>query len=439
MGSLTDAIKDRITIIDYMEKKGIPYTKKGSYYQTLEKDSLMIKPDKKHFTRYSNDVFGSVIDFSMEYNGVSKDEAIKELRGMLGGEEISQHIHSEQEKPANVPTRADFVLPPKHEGKFSRLYAYLNKTRGISPKVITDMVNRKMLYEDKQYHNAVWVGYDYDGVARFGCKRITIGSDVMRQFVIKNNQDFAKRTPSGIFISENLSDLVVANVEIKQKMLEDIMKNLKINRISLAFGTKESDLQKKKNTVSMLEKLKIKSQIGYESFDTWNKDKERMKNFKAVEEPFVRGDIEGSNKNVGLFINNSSASLLVCEAPIDAMSLMTLLEHHKVTPEKYSYLAQGGVCLNSLEYHIKHQPGINTVYLCYDNDDAGHKARGQSRELLKKLGFDGKIIDKPPHNKDWNDDLRAVNTTIKENIYEQTQLFAARQKDRGLKQWILQK
>ncbi|MEG0020646.1 MAG: toprim domain-containing protein, partial [Oscillospiraceae bacterium] len=156
--------------------------------------------------------------------------------------------------------------------------------------------------------------------------------------------------------------------------------------------------------------------------------------------PFLRGDIEGSSKEVGLFINNNSASLLVCEAPIDAMSLMSLLEHHKVAPEKYSYLAQGGVCLNSLEYHIKRQPKINTVYLCYDNDAAGHSARAQSRELLKSLGFSGKIIDKPPHNKDWNDDLMAINTTIRENVYDQTQLLTHKQQnERGLKErWNLQ-
>ncbi|MEG0091568.1 MAG: DUF3991 domain-containing protein, partial [Oscillospiraceae bacterium] len=316
MSSLTDAIKERITIIDYMEKQGIPYSQKGKYYQTNEMDSLMVKPDKKHFTRYSNDTFGSVIDFAMEYNNITKDEAIKELRGMLGGKEQEHFLKRDNisgEKMVRDNTKAAFTLPKKFDGKFSRLYAFLNKTRGISPKVITDMINRKMLYEDNQYHNAVWVGYDYDGKARFGCKRVAISSDVMQNFVVKNNKNPTQARASGVFINDNLGEIVIANVEIKQKMLEDIIKKLEINKINLAFDTKETNVKKKQETVQQLKKLKAKCQVGYVDFEQWRADEERLKCYKTVEEPFLRGDIEGSSKEVGLFINNNSASLLVCE------------------------------------------------------------------------------------------------------------------------------
>lgn len=442
MSSLTDAIKERITIIDYMEHKGIPYKQKGKSYQVGEMDSLMIKPDKKYFTRYSSGVFGSVIDFVMEYNTASKDEAIKELRKMLGDEKmhVGQNNRSVTKDAMTKPPNKEFVLPERHDGKFSRMYAYLNQTRGISPGVITELVKRKMLYEDRKFHNAVWVGYDYDGKAKFGCKRVTIAEDMAQKFVIKNTPNM-QRIASGIFINNSLTQLIIANVGINQKMLNDILKRLEISNITLLFDKSEKGVTKNNNIVSTIENVQYKGQIEFADFEKWKNDKENIKNYKSIEEPFVRGDIEGSNKEVGLFINNNSTSLLICEAPIDVMSLMTLLEHHKVNPEKYSYLAQSGVCLNALEYHIKKQPLINTVYLCYDNDEAGHTARGASRELLHTLGFIGKIIDKPPHNKDWNDDLRAINKTMKENIYEQTQLLTNKQeKERGLKkQWNLQR
>lgn len=151
-----------------------------------------------------------------------------------------------------------------------------------------------------------------------------------------------------------------------------------------------------------------------------------------VQEPFTRGDITGSDKKIGWFVNNNSNSLLACEAPIDAMSLMTLLEYHNVNPKRYSYLAQSGVCTKSLEYHLSKNPKIDTVYLCYDNDEAGHKARRQTRELLKSLGFDGRIIDKPPHSKDWNEDLQGINITFEKKkqdiVIEQQNMFKKEKK-----------
>ena len=43
------------------------------------------------------------------------------------------------------------------------------------------------------------------------------------------------------------------------------------------------------------------------------------------------------------------------------------------------------------------------VYLCLDNDDAGHKASERMAELLRERGIMAERL--VPELKDWNDDL----------------------------------
>lgn len=54
-----------------------------------------------------------------------------------------------------------------------RVYAYLTKTRCLDREVVSAFARAKMLYEDARYHNAVFVGFDKEGVARHAHKRGT--------------------------------------------------------------------------------------------------------------------------------------------------------------------------------------------------------------------------------------------------------------------------
>lgn len=65
-----------------------------------------------------------------------------------------------------------FELPPKND-TMRRVYAYLVKYRGIDSDVLNTFVRAGMIYESADYHNAVFVGYDMDGIARHAHKRGT--------------------------------------------------------------------------------------------------------------------------------------------------------------------------------------------------------------------------------------------------------------------------
>ena len=82
--------------------------------------------------------------------------------------------HQAIQKPQEESERAEFILPEAVEGTYKRAYAYLIKTRGLSQKVVDYFVrDQKLLYEEKEHHNLVFVGKDREGVARYATKRGT--------------------------------------------------------------------------------------------------------------------------------------------------------------------------------------------------------------------------------------------------------------------------
>ena len=67
------------------------------------------------------------------------------------------------------------VLPEAQEGHPARVVRYL-AGRGIARSVIDYCIDHRLLYETKEYHNAVFVGYDVGGVARYAALRGTVGN-----------------------------------------------------------------------------------------------------------------------------------------------------------------------------------------------------------------------------------------------------------------------
>ena len=66
----------------------------------------------------------------------------------------------------------EFKLPEANEN-MHRVFAYLIKQRFIAPDIISYFAKRHTLYEDKEHHNAVFVGIDENEVPRQASKRST--------------------------------------------------------------------------------------------------------------------------------------------------------------------------------------------------------------------------------------------------------------------------
>ena len=87
---------------------------------------------------------------------------------MLLGGELGTVYPSAEERVEEPPK--PFVLPPANSN-MRRVYAYLVKHRNIDRSVVAHFARVKLLYEDAEYHNAVFVGTDEDGIPRHAHKR----------------------------------------------------------------------------------------------------------------------------------------------------------------------------------------------------------------------------------------------------------------------------
>lgn len=108
---------------------------------------------------------GRAISFVQRYMDVSFQEAVQVLLGEEG-------VLYSPAQPRKVEPPKPFVLPPAHTDN-RRMRAYLERTRKISGDVLRIFEKEGLIYEDSQYHNAVFVGFDENGVARHAHKRST--------------------------------------------------------------------------------------------------------------------------------------------------------------------------------------------------------------------------------------------------------------------------
>ena len=109
---------------------------------------------------------GHAIDFVRMHDGCSFQEAVTKLLNGEQGQAFSAAERKQQEAPRS------FALPPVHH-TMRRVYSYLLRQRHIDRDIITHFARTGTLYEDAEYHNAVFVGIDEYGVPRHAQKRST--------------------------------------------------------------------------------------------------------------------------------------------------------------------------------------------------------------------------------------------------------------------------
>lgn len=116
---------------------------------------------------HKNQVGGGAIKFMQEFYDMDFQTAVQELLGHT----VTPLSHSPPKVSAKEEKK-EFRLPEPNSN-MHRVYAYLIKQRFIAPEVITHFAKQHTLFEDKEHHNAVFVGVDENGVPRQGHKRST--------------------------------------------------------------------------------------------------------------------------------------------------------------------------------------------------------------------------------------------------------------------------
>ncbi len=147
-----------------LERVGIEH--KLIYYDNSGKhDSITIRGSK--WFDHKNQTGGGAIKFMQEFYGMDFQTAVQELLG----QRVTPLSHSPPKAIAKEEKK-EFRLPEANTN-MHRVYAYLIKQRFISPDIISHFAKQHTLYEDKEHHNAVFVGLDENGVPRQASKRST--------------------------------------------------------------------------------------------------------------------------------------------------------------------------------------------------------------------------------------------------------------------------
>ena len=117
---------------------------------------------------HKNQVGGGAIKFMQEFYDMDFQTAVQELLGQT----ITPLSYAPSKAVVHEEKTKEFKLPEANSN-MHRVFAYLIKQRFINPEIISFFAKQHTLYEDKQHHNAVFVGLDENGVPRQASKRST--------------------------------------------------------------------------------------------------------------------------------------------------------------------------------------------------------------------------------------------------------------------------
>ncbi len=158
-------VANSIDLAEFLCYRGEQLIRSGPELRMKSNHSVTIRGNKwyDHATRQG----GGPVDFVQTYYNMNYQDAMQML---LGGYDSSMPFP--ETRPSVPEPEKEFVLP-KANKDMRRVFAYLTKSRGIDPKVLSAFAKKELIYEDAVHHNAVFVGRDRDGTPRHAHLRST--------------------------------------------------------------------------------------------------------------------------------------------------------------------------------------------------------------------------------------------------------------------------
>jgi len=153
-----------VDLTEFLRLKGEPLLQSGRELRLERNHSVTVRGSE--WFDHAAEKGGGPVSFLKEFYGMNYQEAVLALLD----QDVSQFC-AQVDTPEGKEKK-DFVLPPANESN-RRVFAYLLKNRHLDRDVLTTFVRLGLVYEDKGYHNAVFVGMDKDGTPHHAHKRST--------------------------------------------------------------------------------------------------------------------------------------------------------------------------------------------------------------------------------------------------------------------------
>lgn len=196
-------------IKDYLESIGEKVLRSGTEYKWARHDSLKFRGHVWY--QHSTGEKGTAIDLLMVFFGFSfQDAVITLLDGRYTATAKSRpedFVGKQQDEKYHKKHK--IILPPPNPNN-KRLYAYLCNFRAVNPEVVKYFVDKKLIYEEKNNHNIVFIGTDKKGIIRYAGLKGTLTDKPFRGEVGGSNKDYCFRhigSSEILYVFESFIDL----------------------------------------------------------------------------------------------------------------------------------------------------------------------------------------------------------------------------------------
>ena len=271
----------RTDLANFLISQGEKVKKSGSEYEWLDGSQKVTIRGHLWYHQYEQKG-GDAVDFVRRFYNKDYAEAVEMLLNNGGSQIITSPPIEKEHKP--------FELPPRND-RMSRVFSYLLLTRGIDKDVLFEFVRNKMIYESADYHNAVFVGYDLNGIPRHAHKRGTVTSNSYKGNVAGSQPEYSfhfNGTSDKIFLFEAPIDMLsyismhkenwqehsyAASCSVSDRVLFQCLKdNPNIKNVFLCFDNDEAGQTANKRIADKLNSMNIKSKILIPIHKDWNED-----------------------------------------------------------------------------------------------------------------------------------------------------------------------
>jgi len=155
-----------VDLVEFLRRQGEKLIRSGPEYRMTSDHSVTVRGSEWY--DHAAQRGGGPISFMQTFYNLDYPEAVTRL---LDGEQITMCGSKSEEPP-----KKEFALPNANRD-MRRVYAYLLKRRLLDREIVSAFARAGLLYESceqikgREYHNAVFVGKDENGVARHAHKR----------------------------------------------------------------------------------------------------------------------------------------------------------------------------------------------------------------------------------------------------------------------------
>lgn len=166
----TDEQKQRAACVDleaFLRSQGEKLLDSGREKRLARDHSVTIRGNEWY--DHAEERGGHAISFVQRFYNLNYPDAVL----LLLGNGVGTVYSCASEKKPDPPKL--FELPSPHSN-MRRVFAYLIKQRHLTQDVVAHFAKAGLLYEDAEYHNAVFVGKDENGTPRHAHKRSTNSS-----------------------------------------------------------------------------------------------------------------------------------------------------------------------------------------------------------------------------------------------------------------------